>query len=220
MSAARGPVLMVVLGSVTVWAISARSVISWLPRLAAAAIIGGVGLVGLLVFLQGSSFGGRVAPLVERQVGGLLDPGNQEKSTATGHLQMIRDGLIAGVTNPAGEGLGITTAAAEKYGKGTRSAEVDFANLMISVGILGGVLYAIIGLTVLGRALRWWRIERQPYALLMVGILIATAGGWLIGGEYSVAALLWFQIGLMDRLSREGDLARRRSRARKPGDPA
>src|SRR5262249_30681447 len=150
---------------VTVWAISARSVISWLPRLAVAATIGGVGLVGLLVFLQGSSFGGRVAPLVERQGGGLLDPGDQGKSTATGHLQMIRDGLIAGVTNPAGEGLGITTAAAEKYGKGTRSAEVDFANLMISVGILGGVLYAIIGLTVLGRALRWWRIARQPHAL-------------------------------------------------------
>jgi len=220
LSAARGPVLMVVLGSVTVWAISARSVISWLPRLAVAATIGGVGLVGLLVFLQGSSFGGRVAPLVERQVGGLLDPGNQEKSTATGHLQMIRDGLIAGVMNPAGEGLGITTAAAEKYGKGTRSAEVDFANLMISVGILGGVLYAIIGLTVLGRTLRWWRIEREPYALLMVGVLVATAGGWLIGGEYSVAALLWFQIGLTDRLSRESDLARRRSRVHMRGSPA
>jgi hypothetical protein len=213
LSAARGPVVMVVLGAVAVWAISARSVHSWIPRLAVATALGGAALIGLLLFLQTSSFSGRVAPLVERQVGGLLDPGNLEKSTASGHLQMIRDGLVTGITSPAGEGLGATTFAAEKYGARARNAEVDIANLMISVGVLGGVLYLIIVLGALWRAVKWWQIERTPYALVMVGTLVGTLGGWLIGGEYSVAALLWFQIGLMDRLARDGERARHRSRA-------
>jgi hypothetical protein len=213
LSAARGPVVMVVLGAVVVWAISARNVHSWALRLALATALGGAALLGLLLFLQTSSFGGRVAPLIDRQVSGLLDPGNLEKSTATGHLQMIRDGLVAGIVTPAGEGLGATTFAAQKYGARSQNAEVDIANLMISVGVLGGVLYLIIVLGALWKALKWWRIERTPYALVTVGTLVGTLGGWLIGGEYSVAALLWFQIGLMDRLARDGELARRRSRA-------
>jgi hypothetical protein len=210
LSAARGPVIMVVLGAGMVWAISARNVLSWVPRLAVATALCGAALIALLLLLQSSSFGGRVAPLVERQVGGLLEPGNLEKSTAKGHLQMIEDGLLSGITTPAGEGLGATTFAAEKYGAKSLNAEVDIANLMISVGVLGGLLYLIIVLGVLWKALRWWRVERAPYALVMVGTVVATLGGWLIGGEYSVAALLWFQIGLMDRLSRENQLARRR----------
>jgi hypothetical protein len=214
LSAARGPVIMVVLGAGVVWAISARNVRAWAPRLAVAAALGGAALMAVLLLLQSSSIGGRVAPLIERQVGGLLDPGNLEKSTAKGHLQMIADGLLSGITSPAGEGLGATTFAAEKYGARSRNAEVDIANLMISVGVLGGLLYLVIVLGVLWKALRWWRVERAPYALVMVGILVATLGGWLIGGEYSVAALLWFQIGLMDRLSRESELARRRSLVR------
>jgi hypothetical protein len=214
LSAARGPVIMVVLGAIAAWAVSARSVLSWVPRLAVATALGAVALIGLLLFLQSNSFSGRVAPLVERQVSGLLDPGNLEKSTATGHLQMIKDGLIAGVTAPAGEGLGATTFAAEKYGAKSRNAEVDFANLMISVGLLGGVLYLAIVFGVLWRALNWWRTERTRYALVMVGTLVGTLGGWLIGGEYSVAALVWFQIGLMDRLARDGEFVRRRTRLR------
>ncbi|MGO9803434.1 MAG: hypothetical protein ACLPTM_12245 [Steroidobacteraceae bacterium] len=217
LSAARGPVVMVLMAMVVVWAISARSVVAWLPRLAVAAVMGAGAMIALLLHLQSSSLGGRVAPLVERQVGGLLDPANQEKSTATGHLQMIEEGLIAGVVMPAGSGLGATTEAAQKYGARNHSAEVDFANLMISLGLVGGLLYLVIVTTVLLRGLTWWRIERHPYALVVLGSLVATLGGWLIGGEYSVAALIWFQIGLMDRLSRDAELARRRSRAHAPG---
>jgi hypothetical protein len=217
LSAARGPVVMVLMAMVVVWAISARNVMAWLPRLLVAALIGTGALLALLLYLHSSSLGGRVAPLVERQVGGLLDPANQEKSTATGHLQMIEDGFIAGVVMPAGSGLGATTEAAQKYGARNQNAEVDFANLMISLGLLGGLLYLVIVMTVLLRGLKWWQIERQPYALVVLGSLVATLGGWLIGGEYSVAALIWFQVGLMDRLCRDAEFARRRSRARAPG---
>jgi hypothetical protein len=201
LSAARGPVIMVMGAIVIVWALSARRAVAWLPRLGLAAVLGGVALLGLLVFLQGSSLGGRVAPLVDRQVSGLLDPGNEEKSTASGHLQMLRDGLLTGVTAPAGLGLGATTGAAQKYGAHNLSAEIDIANVMISMGVLGGILYFAIMVCILAKAVGWWRAGRDPYALALVGVLFGTFGGWLIGGEYSVAALLWFQVGMMDRLS-------------------
>jgi hypothetical protein len=217
LSAARGPVVMVLMAMAVVWAVSSRTIAAWLPRLAVAAAIGAGALIAMLLYFQGSTLGGRVAPLVERQVSGLLDPTNQEKSTATGHLQMIEEGFIAGVLTPAGSGLGATTEAAQKYGARNRNAEVDFANLMISAGILGGLLYLIIVIAVLTRALSWWRSERHPYALIVLGSLVATLGGWLIGGEYSVAAVVWFQVGLMDRLSRDAELARHRNRLYAPG---
>lgn len=217
LSAARGPVVMVLLAMTVVWAVAARSAIMWLPRLTVAVAIGAAALFATLMMLKTSSLEGRVAPLVERQVSGLLEPANQEKSTATGHLEMIRDGLVAGFVRPAGEGLGATTQAADKYGEHNRSAEVDFANLMISVGLLGGALYVVIIIAVLARALSWWRVERRPYALAALGSLVGTLGGWLIGGEYSAAALLWFQIGLLDGLSQRDRLARRGARVHAPG---
>lgn len=201
LSAARGPVVMVLLAMVVVWAVAPRNALTWLPRLVIAGGIGTATLIAALLALQASSLDGRVAPLVDRQVGGLLDPGNEEKSTAIGHLQLLRDGLLAGLANPAGEGLGATTEAAEKYGRPRINAEVDVANLMLSVGVLGGALYLAIVAVVLLRALKWWRISRHPYALVLLGTLVAALGGWLMGGEYSVVALVWFEIGLMDRLS-------------------
>ena len=217
LSAARGPVVMVLLAMTVVWAVAARSAIMWLPRLTVAVAIGAAALFATLLMLKTSSLEGRVAPLVERQVSGLLEPASQEKSTATGHLEMIRDGLAAGFVRPAGEGLGATTQAADKYGEHNRSAEVDFANLMISVGLLGGALYLVIIVAVLARALTWWRVERRPFALAALGSLVGTLGGWLIGGEYSAAALLWFHIGLLDGLSQRDRLARQGGRVHAPG---
>jgi len=216
LSAARGPVVMVLLGTALVWAVSARSVMSWLPRLGVATAIAVMALLATLTVLKTSSLEGRIAPLVERQVEGLLDPTNPEKSTAVGHLGMIEEGFMAGLTNPAGVGLGATTQAADKYGARTRNAEFDLANLMISVGLLGGVLYVIIVFTVLARAVSWWRDQRRSYALVVLGCLVATVGNWLIGGEYSAAALLWFQIGLMDSLSLQDRRVGRGSRAHAP----
>ncbi len=216
LSAARGPVVMVLLSMSVVWAIAARRVLTWLPRLAFATVIGALALTAVLGVLQASSWGARLTPLVERQVGGLLDPGNEEKSTATGHLQMIGEGILTGLSNPAGIGLGATTVAAQKYGARNLNAEVDVVNLMISTGVLGGALYVIIVVLVLARAVNWWRRSRRAYSLAIVGSLVGTVGGWLIGGEYSAAALLWFQIGLMDRLSRTDPVVPERTRVHAP----
>jgi len=211
LAAARGPVLMFAGAAVVLWAISARSSVTWLPRFVIATAVAAAVLIGLLTFLQTMSFGERVDALVSRQVEGLLDPANEETSTARGHLQMIADGLVAGVMQPAGQGLGITTIAAAKYGSGIVNAEVDFANIMLALGLIGGLVYLAIISTVLLKALRWWRRERHVAALVTVGILFVTFGGWLIGGEYSMAALVWFYIGAMDRLVADGHLQRKRS---------
>ncbi|MBS0379252.1 MAG: hypothetical protein JSS29_12250 [Proteobacteria bacterium] len=213
LSAARGPVVMFVLATAVLWSVRAATPAKWAPRFVVAAALGaGLGL-GLLLFLQNQAFGSRIAPLVNRQVEGLLDPGNQDKSTATGHLQMIRDGLAAGLSNPAGRGLGASTRAADKYGGQTINSEVDFSNVMLSLGLIGGLLYLAIVATALLRAARWWGRTRRPAALMALGVLVSTLGSWLIGGEYSIAAIIWFYIGSMDRLADE----RGRSSRRAPG---
>ena len=200
LSAARGPVVYFMLSIAVMWAVSARSALSWTPRLLVASAAGGALLVGLLIFLSSANLSARVAPLVNRQVEGLLDPTNPEKSTASGHAQLILEGLKSGFRSPAGLGLGATTIAASKYGGLAASTEFDLSNVMVSLGILGGVLYEVIVAAVLVNALRWWAIARSPAGLAMLGVCVATIGSWLIGGEYSMVAILWFCIGSMDRL--------------------
>jgi hypothetical protein len=212
LSAARGPVVFFVLSTVVMWAVSARSALSWAPRFIVASAAGGAVLVGLLVFLSSTSLSTRVAPLVNRQVEGLLDPTNPEKSTAAGHAQLILLGLESGFTSPAGLGLGATTIAASKYGGLATSTEFDLSNVMVSLGILGGVLYEVIVAIVFFFALRWWSTARSPASLAMLGICVATFGAWLIGGEYSMVAIAWFCIGSMDRLYGEAVRAQKRQR--------
>jgi hypothetical protein len=214
LAAARGPIVMFTGAAVVVWAITSRSTLAWSGRFVVAAVaLFGV-LVAALMFLDTMAFGERVDVLVDRQVAGLLDPTNEEASTAQGHLQMIVDGVVAGVTMPAGQGLGITTIAAAKFGEGTLNAEVDFANVMLALGIIGGVLYLAVIVTVLRTAIAWWKAERAAIALVTVGVVFVTFGGWLIGAEYAMAALVWFFIGAMDGLASTARLKRKRSRRR------
>ena len=63
------------------------------------------------------------------------------------------------------------------------------------------------------KALRWWREQRSFVALATIGVLLVTFGAWLTGSEYSTAALVWFYIGAMDKLSVEQRIERVLSRA-------
>jgi hypothetical protein len=201
LSAARGPLVMVIGSAVIVWAISARSVITWAPRFVVAGALGAAALAMFLTFAHANLLGGRFAPIVNRQAEGLLNPLDPEKSTAMGHAGLVTSGLMAGFTAPAGIGLGATTLAASKYGGRSASTEFDLSNVMVSLGIIGGLLYVVIVVTAVGSALRWWKRERSDISLATVGVLTGTVGGWLIGGEYSMVAIVWFCIGVMDQLS-------------------
>jgi hypothetical protein len=77
-------------------------------------------------------------------------------------------------------------------------------------------LYGAIIVTVLKTALAWWRAERATIALATLGLVVVTFGGWLIGGEYSMAALVWLYIGAMDRLAADAPRRRTRSVSRAP----
>lgn len=199
LGSARGPVVMFALTSVVLWAVLARSSAVWLPR----AVLAGVFAVGVLgaalMGLQQAHFDSRIDTLVTHQVEGLLHPTNTEKSTAVGHLALATEGLLQGVASPAGKGLGATTIAANKYGAGVYSAEVDLANMFYSLGVLGGLLYLVVIVTTIAGAMSLWRQRRGAVQLAMLGIALCTMAAWLLGGEYAVAAIVWFSIGSGDR---------------------
>jgi hypothetical protein len=195
----RGPIVMFVLTCAVLWAVLTRSSTLWFPRAGLAAIIA-AGTVGAgLTFLEQAHFNSRIDALVTHQVEGLLNPTDTEKSTAVGHVALATEGLMDGVTSPAGKGLGATTLAASKYGEGAYSAEVDLANMFYSLGIIGGLLYISIIIAAIASALTLWRERRGTVQLVMLGTILSTLSAWLLGGEYANGAIIWLLLGAIDR---------------------
>jgi hypothetical protein len=211
LASSRGPIVFFVLTTVTLWAVLARNRVVWLPRLLLAGTACFALLVVALLGLRAAHLNDRVEVLVSHQVEGLLNPADAEKSTAVGHLALTAKGVWEGITSPAGQGLGATTLAASKFGTGVFSAEMDFANIFYSLGLLGGLLYLTIIAWALARALSVWRRGRSGIELSMLGVLVCTLTAWMIGGEYAIAAIVWFVIGAVDRAYLE--LAVERARA-------
>lgn len=183
------------------WSVQGRSVSAWGSRL----IFAGGGcvlvLIVLLAALPASGSGSRVAPILQHQVGGLLNPLDPQRSSARVHGEMVIEGITGSISSPLGHGLGATTMAATKFGGRGGSTELDISNLFVSLGLPGGLLYVALVITVLRRAALYWRRSGGWVALCVLGMLVAELGNWLIGGHYAVVALLWFCIGALDRLS-------------------
>ena len=211
LASSRGPVVLLVATAVVLWALQGRSPAVWLPRFVVAAVVGfsvlGVALLGL----KATHLSNRLDVLVSHQVEGLLDPTNQEKSTAVGHVTLTAQGVLEGFTSPAGRGLGATTLAANKFGSGVYSAEMDFANVFYSLGFIGGFLYLSVIAVALVRAFSIWNRRRTGVELAMLAALISTLTAWMIGGEYSIAAIVWFVVGAVDRSYSELGVARQRA---------
>jgi hypothetical protein len=207
----RGPVVFFVLTAVVLWAVHGRNRSTWLPRLLVAGVAGFSLLAAGLLGLRATHLSDRVDALVSHQVEGLLDPANTEKSTAVGHLALTAQGVLEGFVSPAGRGLGSTTLAASKFGSGVYSAEMDFANVFYSLGFIGGFLYLTLIALAIGRALSVWNRRRTATELAMLGVLICTTTAWMIGGEYSIAATVWFVIGAVDRSYAELAVSRQRA---------
>jgi hypothetical protein len=199
LASSRGPIVFFVLTTVSLWAVLARNAVAWMPRLLLAATAGFALLVVALLGLRAAHLSNRVEVLVSHQVEGLLNPGDTEKSTAMGHLALTAKGVWEGFSSPAGRGLGATTLAASKFGTGVFSAEMDFANIFYSLGLVGGLLYLTIIAWALARVVAVWRRRRSSIELSMLGVLMCTLTAWMIGGEYAIAAIVWFVIGAVDR---------------------
>jgi hypothetical protein len=138
-------------------------------------------------------------PLLAHQVNGLNNPFDEEHSTLWIHYDVLMNGIWKGLKMPIGHGLGSTTLAAAKFSDSGNNAEVDFANILMSDGIVGGVLYImIVGLT-LRMAFRYVSVNKGIIPLAILGILLSTLFTWSIGGNYSTAAIIWLCIGYLDR---------------------
>lgn len=100
---------------------------------------------------------------------------------------------------PIGRGLGVTTLAGMKLSNNGASSEVDLSNMMISDGVIGGVIYALIIFETLRLAFK--EAKASSHGLIILGILLATLGSWSIGGNYSASAIIWLSIGYLDVLT-------------------
>lgn len=198
---ARGPVVKGAVTLAVLWAVMGKERSTWLPRLGLALLIGIIGLAWSMTEVASREFeDAQVAALVNRQTEGLLNVTDSEKSTAGMHGTMFINGIKRGVTNPLGMGLGATTAAATKLGGNKAGSEVDLSDLFISLGLVGGLLYACVIALVFVYAFRTWHRTRQLAGLMIIGVILAVAGQWLRGGEYSMVAIVWLCIGVLDRM--------------------
>lgn len=134
----------------------------------------------------------------KRQVSGLLNPLDPNRSTFLTHWENLRDGVIEGVTNPAGQGSAATNTAATRLSDSkTLETDIDIADVFVSLGLLGGVLFLAIVVMAFhktfGRYLRAPR--RDPLVFAVAAVLVVSFGQWLNGGHYAAAPLTWFFMG-------------------------
>jgi hypothetical protein len=95
--------------------------------------------------------------------------------------------------------LGSSTQAAKTLGgAGGQNTEYDISDIMVSHGIVGGVLYLLMMVMVL-RLL--FSLPRQdPLNIALLGTMLATIGFWMIGELTAVNAVLWVSIGYLDKM--------------------
>ena len=136
--------------------------------------------------------------LLAHQVGGLLNPTDARQSTLAIHWYFLKTGVISGFTAPAGHGLGASTIAAKKFGEGQTATEVDFGDMFVDLGFLGGFLYLAIVYNVFKSLARNWARLGDPATLQTYAVMLATILGWLISGEYAIAPIAWFVMGAID----------------------
>ena len=205
------------LGCCVVWAVQGKTYRSWIPRSALAVVLAVVGLVWGMQEVQKAQFDPNTALLVQHQTAGLLDPGH---STAGGHFSMVGNGIVSSLSRPLGVGLGATTLAAGKFGGTLAGSEMDFSDMFIALGLVGGVLFLCLTYVVMRTCLQQWQQHRHPVTLAVIGLLANCTAHWLAGGCYMLVTLLWFAVGTVDRVQRSQALpmpaSERSTRGRKP----
>jgi hypothetical protein len=199
-ASSRGGIVRLLFAGSLVFAVMGRSSRAWIPRLILALAVG----LGMTFYLASNAAGPTES--VEEQttaqmatahvVEGLSDPAH---STATAHTGMITNGVVVGVMNPIGYGLGSTTLAAGKFGGNGFSSEFEISDCFISMGIAGGLIYLGTAFLVFRALFSYVRSAPRILGLTVVGVLSATFGLWFALGQYSFSFLLFFLIGIVTR---------------------
>jgi hypothetical protein len=205
LSGTRGPVVKVIFASAVLWTILGRSRAVWVPRLAIALVVGLFGLTYGLSQVAQMEGEGRAHFNAQRQAN--LMPTDGGGGTISIHLNLIRIGFVRTAQQPLGRGTGYTTMAAGRFGEGGFSTEKDFTDMFISLGVPGGIVYLIILFYAAWLATKYWTRSRSTVALIIIGLLILMAMGWLRAGAYVMTPMVWFCVGAMDRMQAEASVA-------------
>jgi uncharacterized membrane protein YhaH (DUF805 family) len=214
LSGSRGTVVNALVAFVALWAVQGKSWPSWVPRLLLAGAIAIMSLLFGLTKLQQNTYDDSTQQIVNHQVGGLLSPTNDKKSTANAHVAMVGTGVIFGFTTPVGHGLGSTSLASAKLldkrsDDMANGTEFDISDNFVALGFAGGLVYLAIVFNVLAMAVRNWRETRTMNSLAILGLLCVMIGQWQHGGLYSISAVCWLCIGALDRVEKRRTLLQR-----------
>jgi hypothetical protein len=204
-ASSRGVLLKVVFTLSFVWTLRKgrkldTSALIRLGVLTALALAGIFGLASHFASTDSSSLGKGTAVqnALEHQAVGLAHPLSERYSTAGIHGKLLSDAFLQGIVDPLGHGLGATTAAFRKFGgASSQGSEVDFGDMFISLGIVGGLLYVFIIISSLYYALRYAQNAPKSVGLPIFAILVSSLGVWLISGMYSTTSLLFFLLGCL-----------------------
>ncbi len=201
LTGSRGPIVHFLLAATTLWAVKGRSMPVWIGRGVLALCIGIGGLVWSLTQLQEMQVSGPARHHVQHQVDGLLNPTDAEHSTAGLHARMAFSGYRLAFREPLGRGIGVSTKAAGKFGGQGYNTETDVGNVLVSTGIIGGLIYHVLIVLTFITAFKYWFKTRNVVGLSILGIITLSFLGWLAGGRYAVAVIVWICIGALDRLN-------------------
>jgi hypothetical protein len=171
------------------------------PALAVAVAVVALAVAYASVSVLGSTLSTSGNALVEHQVSGLTDPLNGDVSTLGVHVDLFVEGIDFGLNHPLGAGVGVIGQAA-KLGSGNigGSTEFDVSNAFVSSGLVGGLLYTVLLAVAVLRGIQGWFAGRATL-LPILGIMVSTAGYWLIGGHYLLVPLTWMLIGHLARVT-------------------
>lgn len=211
LAGSRGPILFILLTVTILFAIQGETFRSWVPRLAFTLLVGVAALAfGLTkadqvsASMAGDGSSSRVGMVMGRQAD-LLPSDTRRTSTVGIHGNLFWLGIKWGFQEPLGRGIGSTTLAASKYRVSddvrAGSTEKDITDMFVGGGVVGGLLYLMIIITVAGTAVRFWMEERSMLALALLALLAVSGLGWLKPGQYAVTPLIWFMIGSLDRIT-------------------
>jgi hypothetical protein len=205
LSASRTPIVMVL---VTAGLLVATRMKLPLPLVVVAGAVSFVLVfVGAGHLAENTATSGTTAPFVDRQLEGLANPLDAEKSTASAHYGYFAKGIASAFTDPIGHGLGVISVAGSKFGGEAKLTEYDPSNMAVAAGLPG--LLAYVAVVVLGfrQAYRLARARPGPVTLAAFGVVIVLFTQWLNGGLYAISMLPWLALGWVDRQAAEPEAA-------------
>lgn len=213
LASSRGYVVKVILAIAVAWVFRKETAVSAVKviRLGVLALAGLVAVSFLAShFASGEDPSGSdqsaARNAISHEASGLAHPFDSRYSTAGIHGQMVTGAIADAIARPLGAGLGATTAAAGKFGNDSDedsvaigSSEVDFTDMLLSLGVAGGLTYLFIIFSAFRASIFYLKRVPAPISLPLMAILVVLIGSWMIGGQYGISSIVCFILGALAR---------------------